>query len=106
MELYGQIDLAVLGDIVRNHPEAVKTFTTKDGKTHKCINITIGERKTPSTYGHTHFLKVGVKKEQQKQGLNYFVGDLKPSQQAEPPKQAQPAPQQMPPKKGDDDLPF
>ena len=106
MELYGQIDLAVLGDIVRAHPEAVKTFTTKDGKTHKCINITIGERKTPSTYGHTHFLKVGIKKEQQKQGLNYFVGDLKPSQQAEPPKQAQTQPQQMPPKKGDDDLPF
>ena len=94
MELYGQIDLAVLGDIVRAHPEAVKTFTTKDGKTHKCINITIGERKTPSTYGHTHFLKVGV-----------FVGDLKPSQQAEPPKQAQPAQQQTTTKK-DDDLPF
>lgn len=105
MKLYGQIDLAALGNVVRNHPELVKTFTTKDGVIHKVINVNVEARKSPDQYGRSHYIKVAVKKEQQKQGVNYFVADLKESQQNAQAPQAAP---QNPPQQNEDDgdLPF
>ena len=79
MNYFGQIDLTKLGIIVRQHPELVKEINFKDG-THKLINIEVVERHQPSEKGHTHFVKVPCKKDQQKEWVNYFVSDLKPSQ--------------------------
>lgn len=77
---YGQIDLAILGDIVRKQPELVKIVTGKDGKTRKFIDVYFNPRQTPSNYGHTHYMKVGVKKVEARQDVNYYIGDFKPKE--------------------------
>lgn len=82
MDFYGQIDLTLLGEIVRQHPEAVKKVQTRDGRAHQYLNINIAERRQPSQYGHTHYVKPGIRKADEKPSLNYYIGDLKPSQPA------------------------
>ena len=51
--------------------------TGKNGK--KYLNIEVGERRQPSQYGATHYVKASVKAEQRQEGVNYYSGDLKPS---------------------------
>ncbi len=78
--LYGAIDLTVLGELVRKHPQLVREVSFKDGTTHKFINIDINERQQPSDRGATHYMKCSCKKDLQVQGLKYYIADLKPSQ--------------------------
>lgn len=102
-DLYGQIDLTALGNIARNHPEAIKNVNFKDGSVHQMLNISVASRQQADQYGRTHYIKAGIKKADQKDGVKYYVADLKPSgeQQAAPA-----APQQEPQPGGDDPLPF
>lgn len=116
---YGQIDLTKLGQIVKKHPELVKKVAFKDGE-HKLLDILVNERQQTGTHGEAAYVKAKCKKEEQREGLNYYVGDLRVSTygQQQPQQQiastdrtggnapaAQPAPvqQQIP---VDDDLPF
>lgn len=104
--LYGQLDLTVLGKIVRQHPELIKKVTFKDGE-HQLINIDVFERKQTDQYGNVAAIKASCKQEQQKQGLSYFLASLKVSQYQHGSNQQtqQPARQQQ--QSGDDsDLPF
>ena len=101
---YGSLDLTKLGQIVRQHPELVKTANMKDGTTHQFINIDINEKQETDQYGNAAYVKVACKKDQQKQGLNYYLTDLKVSQygQQQQPAQAHVATQPS----NDDALPF
>lgn len=101
---YGSLDLTKLGQIVRQHPELVKTVNMKDGTQHKFLNIDINEKQQADQYGNTAYLKVSCKRDQQKQGLNYYLCDLKQSQNNGQ-QYAQQAPQQAS-AGGDNDLPF
>lgn len=86
----------------------------KNGK--KYISIEVDERKTPSQFGDTHYIKVWCKAAERKEGVNYFIGDLKPSkydaptqapaQQPAPQPQAQPQDFLTPPAPDADDVPF
>lgn len=67
--LYGSICLT---DI----PKELIT-TAQNGK--KYLNIEVNEMKQPSQYGATHAVKASVKKADRKEGVNYFIGNLKPS---------------------------
>lgn len=49
----------------------------KNGK--KYLNIVVNERREVSQFGMTHYVKAYCKKEQQREGVNYYIGDLKPS---------------------------
>ncbi len=49
----------------------------KDGK--KYLPVYIGQRRQPSQYGHTHFVKVYVPKDRREEGVEYFIGEAKPS---------------------------
>lgn len=80
---YGQIELNTLGDIIRKHPSLVKVVTGKDGKQRKFIDVYFNARKEPSSYGHTHYMRVGVKKEDRQENVNYYIGDFKPSENQE-----------------------
>lgn len=105
MGYYGSIDLTKLGQIVRQHPELVKTVNMKDGTQHKFLNIDVNEKQQPDQYGNVAYVKVSCKKAEQRQGLNYYLTDLKPSQNSQP----QPAPaaqQQQTVINDDSDLPF
>ena len=49
----------------------------KNGK--KYLNIVINERKEVSQYGMTHYVKAYCKKENKREGVNYYIGEVKPS---------------------------
>ena len=83
---YGSI---CLSDI----PEDVKRHAT-NGKVY--VNVSIAPRKEVGKFGHTHYISCRPK--EAKEGVNYFIGDLKPSAFEEQPTQvpqevAQPQPQ-------------
>ncbi len=71
MRLYGSI---CLSDIPK---ELIRT-SEKNGK--KYLNIEVNERREPSAYGNTHYVKATVKAAEKREGVNYYIGDLKPSQ--------------------------
>lgn len=51
--------------------------TGKNGK--KYLNIMVNKRREVSQFGMTHYVKAHCKKEQQREGVNYYIGELKPS---------------------------
>lgn len=77
--------------------------TGKNGK--KYLNIDIYERREVSQFGETHTIKASCKKEEQKEGVNYYIGALKPSKYQDTPQQAQ-APAPATQESEDDGLPF
>ena len=71
--LFGSI---CLSDIPR---EQMKKVMCKDGKERIYLNIFIGEKKKPSTFDgktYTHSVSCAPKKEDRKEGVNYYIGDL------------------------------
>ena len=65
-----------LSDIPR---EVMKKVMCKDGSQKIFVNIAVMERKEPATFGdrtYTHFISCFPKKEERKEGVNYFIGDL------------------------------
>lgn len=103
---YGSIDLTKLGEIVRKHPELVRVANMKDGSQHKFLNIDINEKQNGADqYGNVAYLKASCKKDQQKQGVNYYLCDLKESQNSNQQQQAA-APQNNADVNNSDDLPF
>lgn len=51
----------------------------KDGMQKIFVNIAVIERKEPVTFGdrtYTHFISCAPKKEERKEGVNYFIADL------------------------------
>ena len=67
--LYGSI---CLSDIPRE-----LITESKNGK--KYLNIEVNQLQKPSQYGATHAVKMSVKKADRKAGVNYYIGNLKPS---------------------------
>ncbi len=70
MDLFGSI---CLSDIPK---ELIRT-SEKNGK--KYLTIEVRERREPGKYGDTHYVKAYCKKDERKENVNYFIGDLKPS---------------------------
>ena len=109
--MYGSIDLTVLGKLVRNHPDLVKTIIFKDGE-HKVINIDVFAKREEDQYGNVAYIKATCKRDEQKEGLNYFLANLKESKFQDAPvqqsQQAAPAPQPARQQEAaaEDDLPF
>ena len=103
--LYGQLDLTVLGNLVRQHPELIKKATFKDGE-HKLLNIDVFEKQQADQYGNVATIKASCKKDQQKEGVCYYLSNLKVSQYQNNSQQQtqQPAPPLAP--QDDSDLPF
>lgn len=52
--------------------------TGRDGKQY--LPVYIGQRRQTSQYGHTHFIKVYVPKDRREEGVEYFIGEAKPSE--------------------------
>jgi hypothetical protein len=75
--LYGSI---CLSDIPR---ELFKKVQTKNGE-KVYLNIGVGERKEPQTFTdggvertYTHYVTCAPPKEERREGVNYFCGDLR-----------------------------
>lgn len=56
--------------------------TGRDGKQY--LPVYIGQRRQTSQYGHTHFIKVYVPKDRREEGVEYFIGEAKPSEYQTP----------------------
>lgn len=99
---YGSI---CLSDIPR---EQMKKVLCKDGKERIFLNIWVGERREPATFDdrtYTHYISCAPRKEERREGVNYFLGDL----QTWNPQPATPTAEQVaaaPAVGPDDDLPF
>lgn len=52
-------------------------ITGKNGK--KYLNIEVRKRHQPSQYGQTHNIKAATSKDNRREGVNYYIGALKPS---------------------------
>ena len=78
----------------------------KDGSQHKFLNINIDEKQQVDQYGNSAYLKVSCKKDEQKQGLNYYLCDLKTSKYGDNNQQQAQQPVQQPQNNSNDDLPF
>lgn len=93
---YGEIDLTKLGQIARQHEELVKKVNCKDG-VHLIVKAVVLDKERTDEHGSTATLKVDCKREEERNGLNYFLGDYKPctpkQQPQQPPQQAQGAKQ-------------
>lgn len=100
--LFGSI---CLSDIPR---EQMKKVICKDGKERIFLNVWVGERKEPATFGnntYTHYVSCAPKKEERVEGTNYFLGDLQtynPQPSTPTAEQVASAPSVAP----EDDLPF
>lgn len=100
--LYGSI---CLSEIPRSQ---MKKVMCKDGKERIFLNIFVGEKKEPATFGnntYTHFVSCAPKKEERIDGEQYFIGDL----QTYNPQPSSPSPEQIasaPSVIDDSDLPF
>ena len=105
--LYGQLDLTSLGNLVRQHPELVREVEFKDGK-HKLLNVDVMSKMQQDQYGNVASIKASCKKADRKEGVNYYLANLKVSQyqdqnqQKEQPKKAN----NSSAAEGNDDLPF
>ena len=108
--LYGTIDLTAIGRIVRSHPELVQEVMFKDGA-HKMLRIDVHAKKEVDQYGNVAFIKATCKKEEQREGVSYYISNLKESKYQDEPQQPQQtnmyAQQQEVQTEGSaDDLPF
>lgn len=90
--------------------ELIKAVTLKSGETKMFLNVFIGTRKEPATFGertYTHYATCAPKKEERKEGKNYFIGDfyeVRPQRTTITPEDVESAPAATP--DAIDDLPF
>lgn len=107
-QLYGSLNLT------RVPRELFKKVTLKDGTTATFLNIRIGERKTPlqqeTKDGKVrvidHYVSCAPRKEDQKEGVNYFFGDLTEWKEQPQTKAVSTEDVYSAPVADDDDLPF
>ncbi len=94
-----------LSDIPRSQ---MKKVMCKDGKERIFLNIFVGEKREPATFDgrtYTHYVSCAPKKEERKEGEQYYIGELQTFIQ----QQSSPTPEQIDnaPSVGvNDDLPF
>lgn len=110
MNYYGQLDLTKAGIIARRHPELVKKVKFSDGIEHMLLNVSIFDLQKPDKNGNTVTLKVRCKKEDQVEGINYYLGNMKNGEesQSRQPTETQPTAEEniyQPPTEPED-LPF
>lgn len=75
---YGKIDLTRLGQIVKAHPERIKKVQFKDGE-HMLLDINV-KSKQKDDYGNVAYINIGVRNVDKKEGIKYYIADLKESQ--------------------------
>lgn len=101
MDYYGQLDFTLLCRLWREHKELFQMVDFKDGK-HAVLKTNFNERQQADDHGNTHYLQAACKKDERKEGLNYYIGNYRPSQNS----QQQPQPAQQSQANTADDLPF
>ena len=85
MDYIGQIDFTILSRLWKQHKDLFKEVEFKDGK-HVLLDVSLQERKEADAKGNTHYLKARCKKDNQKEGVNYFIGShFKPYGQQQQP---------------------
>lgn len=74
--------------------EEIKKVTLRDGSTKLYVNIFVGEKKEPTTFGdrtYTHYVSCAPPKDQRREGVYYNIGDL----QTYAPRPSAPSPEEI-----------
>lgn len=100
-DFFGQLDFSLLCRLWRDHKELFQMVDFKDGK-HALLKTYFNERQQPDEHGNSHYLQAACKKDERKEGLNYYIGNYRPSQSTT----QQPQPAQQGQANTADDLPF
>lgn len=101
-EYYGDIDLTKLGQIVRKHNALVRKVQFKDGE-HMLLKIGVFLKENADRFGNTATMKITCKRDEELEGVPYYVGDLKPAS----PREEKPKPiEEQQPTSDNPDLPF
>lgn len=98
MNIQGSIDLMKLEKVARVNVKGqecilipigyndITVRTGKDGKEQAFLSLNVLERKEPSQYGHTHYVKQGftaeyrtAKPQDYEEKKKVYLGDMKPS---------------------------
>lgn len=107
--LFGQLDLTILGQLCRQHPQLIKKVNFRDGE-HQLLNIDLFAKQQADQYGNVAVIKASCKKDERKDNLNYYIANLKVSNYQDNGNQQQPSNQnggsQQPASDGADQLPF
>lgn len=86
-QFFGQIDLSRIALLMQQQAELKHVGHFQDGD-HLMLNVTINQLEQPDRFGNTHALLAYCRKDERKPELNYFIGNLRPSnndqQQAAP----------------------
>lgn len=102
-DFFGSIDFTKICRLWRDHKELFQMVEFKDGQ-HALLKCNFNERQQPDEHGNTHYLQAACKKDERREGVNYYIGDsFRPSQNSQQKPATQPAPQDN---NTSDDLPF
>lgn len=72
------IDYDKLREALLKDKSLIEQVEWKDGSKHHILKVNIMERKEPSQFGATHFMKFDMYHKQEIQGVNYYLGDCYP----------------------------
>ena len=88
-QFYGQLDLTKIAALVQQQPELVKKVNFRDGE-HMLLPINVNDMQRTDEHGNTHSITAYCRKDDRKPNLNYFIANLKPSNNENAPQRKQP----------------
>lgn len=77
-EKYGQLDLTKIAALVQQQPGLVKMVNFRDGE-HMLLPINVNDMQKTDEHGNTHSITAYCRKDDRNPNLNYFIANLKPS---------------------------
>lgn len=75
---FGQLDLTKIAALVQQQPGLVKNVNFRDGE-HMLLPINVNDMQKTDEYGNTHSITAYCRKDDRNPNLNYFIANLKPS---------------------------
>ena len=75
---FGQLDLTKIAALVQQQPELVKHVNSRDGE-HMLLPINVNDMQRTDEHGNTHSITAYCRKDDRNPNLNYFIANLKPS---------------------------
>lgn len=77
-QLFGQLDLTKIAALIQQQPELVRRANFRDGE-HMLLAVNVNDMQRTDEYGNTHSITAYCRKDDRKPELNYFIANLKPS---------------------------
>ena len=80
---FGQLDLTKIAALVQQQPGLVKKVNFRDGE-HMLLPINVNDMQKTDEHGNTHSITAYCRKDDRNPNLNYFIANLRPSNNEQP----------------------